>query len=110
MNTLLTEAGFPSILTFENRFQAMTSLCLHSVFLSRKAELDQFMARLGPVLNLIRKNPQLAKPIPVADKVKPPSAEEFLVEDKDVDNMHIDFFKQYICTECKSMFHFQKKI
>ena len=89
MSTLLTEASFPSLLTFENHFQAMTSLCLHSVFLSRKAELGQFMAGLGPVLNLICKHLHLAEPILVADKVKPPSAEEFLalVEYEDVDNM-----------------------
>jgi hypothetical protein len=45
-NTLLVEAGFPYLFTFENRFQAMASLCLHSVWLSRKAELDQLMSGL----------------------------------------------------------------
>ena len=99
---MLTESGFPNMLTFENRFQAI-SLCLHSVFLSRKAELDQFMAGLGPLLNLIRKHPHLEEPLFVAGIAKPPTADQFLaiVEYEDVDGMHIDFFKQYVCTECK---------
>ena len=81
----------------------MTSLCLHSVFLSRKAELDQFMSGLGPVLDLIRKYPHLGEPLLVAGIAKPPTANEFLeiVEYEDVDDMHVDFFKQYVCTECK---------
>ena len=100
---MLTESGFPNILTFANRFQAMTSLCLHSIFLSRKAELDQFMAGLGPVLNLIRQHPQLAEPLLGAGIAKPPTADEFLamVEYEDVDDMHINFFKEYVRTECK---------
>ena len=103
---MLTESGFPNILTFENRFQAMTSLCLHSVFLSRKAELDQFMAGLGPVLDLVRKHPHLGEPLPVTGIAKPPNADEFLaiVEHEDVDDVHIDFFEQYVCTELKYSF------
>ncbi len=37
MQQLLIESGFPHPLTLENRFQAMMSLCLHSVVLSHKA-------------------------------------------------------------------------
>jgi hypothetical protein len=61
------------------------------------------MAGLGPVLNLIRQHPQLAEPLLVAGIAKPPTADEFLamVEYEDVDDMHINFFKEYVRTECK---------
>ena len=89
LSTLLVEAGFPHILTIDNRFQAMTSLCLHSVFLSRKAELDQFMSGLGPLIKLVRQHPDQAEPIFVAGYSKTVSAEDILplVDYEDVDSM-----------------------
>ena len=66
LSTLLVEAALPHVLTIDNRSQAMTSLCLHSVFLSRKAELDQFMSRLGPLIKLVQQHPDQAEPIFVA--------------------------------------------
>ena len=53
VQTLLIESGYPHCLNIENRFQAMTSLCLHGVLLSRKAELDQFL--LGALLSILEK-------------------------------------------------------
>ena len=35
VQTLLIESGFPHCLNIENRFQAMTSLCLHGVHVKR---------------------------------------------------------------------------
>jgi hypothetical protein len=52
------ETGFPHFLTLENRFQAMTSLCLHGILLSRKAELDQFVLGLGPLVDIIKQHPK----------------------------------------------------
>jgi hypothetical protein len=100
IRSLLVEAGFPYLLTFENRFQAMASLCLHSVLLSRKAELDQFMSGLGPLINLICKHPDQTEPLLVAGQAKSPSAEDLLslVEYEEVDEVRKDFFKQYVCT------------
>ena len=60
---LLIEAGLPHILTFENRFQAILTLCLHSVILLRKAELDQFISGLDPLINIMCKYPDLAAPL-----------------------------------------------
>ena len=98
---LLTEAGFPHLLSFENRFQAMTSLCLHAVFLSRKAELDQFMSGLGPLVNVIHEHPTIAEPLLVAGHGKPPTADDLLslITYENVDDEHKEFFKQYISTE-----------
>ena len=94
------EAGFPHILTIENRHH---SLCLHSVFLSRKAELDQFMAGLGPLINLVREHPDQAEPLFVVGYSKSLSADDILslVEYEDVDTMHKEFFNHYVCTECE---------
>ena len=100
---LLIEAGFPHILTFENRFQAIMALCLHSVILSRKAELDQFISGLGPLINIVRKHPDLAAPLFVAGCATPPTSEEVLslVKYEDVDDKHKEFFQKYVREECK---------
>ena len=77
------------------------ALCLHSVILSRKAELD-------PLINIVRKHPDLAKPLFVAGRVKPPTAEEILslVEYENVDDKHKEFFQKYVRAECKYTFLF----
>ena len=100
---LLIEAGFPHILTFENRFEAIMALCLHSVILSRKAELDQFISGLGPLINIVRKHPDLAAPLFVAGCATPPTSEEVLslVKYEDVDDKHKEFFQKYVREECK---------
>ena len=103
---LLIEAGFPHILTFENRFQAIIALCLHSVILLRKAELDQFISGLGPLISIVRKYPDLAAPLFVAGRATPPTAEEVLslVRYEDVDDKHKEFFQKYVREECKYTF------
>ena len=105
---LLIEAGFPNVLTYENRFQAIMSLCLHSVLLSRKAELDQFISGLGPLISIVRKHPDLAAPLFLAGSAKPPSAEEVLsiVEYENVDDKYKEFFQNYVKAECKYSFSF----
>ena len=47
VQTLLADAGFPQVLSMCNKLEAITALCVHSVILSRKAELDQFALGLG---------------------------------------------------------------
>ena len=103
LQALLTEAGFPHVLTFENRLQAMTALCLHSVFLTRKAELDQFRTGLGPIVDIICKHPNNAKPLLQAGHNKPLTANEILplVKFDDIDEKHKEFFQEYLRTECK---------
>ena len=90
---LLIEAGFPHILTFENRFQAILALCLHSAIRLRKAELDQFISGLGPLINIVRKYPDLAVPLFMAGHARPPTAEQVfsLVKYEDVDDKHKEF-------------------
>ena len=63
VQTLLAEAGFPKVLSVSNKLEAITALCVHSVILSRKAELDQFAVGLGlgPVLGLAKKYPDVLK-------------------------------------------------
>ena len=87
---LLIEAGFPHVSTFENRFQAIMALCLHSVILSRKAELGQFISGLGPLIKIVRKHPDLAEPLFVTGHATSPTAEEILslVRYEDVDDKH----------------------
>ena len=103
---LLIEAGFPHILTFENRFQAIIALCLHSVILLRKAELGQFISGLGPLINIVRKYSDLAAPLFVAGRATPPTAEEVLslVRYEEVDDKHKEFFQKYVREECKYTF------
>ena len=61
VQTLLAEAGFPQVLSVSNKLEAITALCVHSVILSRKAELDQFAVGLGPVLGVAMKYPDMMK-------------------------------------------------
>ena len=72
------ETGFPHFLSLDNRFQAMTSLCLHGIILSRKAELDQFVCGLGPLVDVIRQHPKKMEPLFLAGGKNPVTAEEFL--------------------------------
>ena len=103
---LLIEAGFPHILTYENRFQAIVALCFHSVILSRKAELDQFISGLGPLINIVRNYPDLAAPLFMTGHATPITAEEVLslVEYEDVDDKHKEFFQKYVREESKYTF------
>ena len=103
LQTLLIEAGFPYALTYENRFQAVASLSLHSVFLSRKAELDQFVSGLGRITNLISCHTEKAKSLLESGSAKPLTAEDLmsLVEFEDVDDLRKDFFNRYVLTERK---------
>ncbi|XP_028413666.1 G2/M phase-specific E3 ubiquitin-protein ligase-like [Dendronephthya gigantea] len=95
---LLVETGFPHALSLENRFQAMTSLCLHGIILSRKAELDQFVCGMGPLVDIIKKHPKEIEPLFLAGTKKPLSAEEFLslVEYEDVNDEVKQHFIRYV--------------
>ena len=44
----------------------MTSFCLHGIILSRKAELDQFVSGLGPLVDVIKQHPKKMEPLLVA--------------------------------------------
>jgi hypothetical protein len=79
----------------------MTSLSLHSVFLSRKAELDQFFSDLGPIKKLISDHPEKTKPLLLSGYSKPLAAGDVmsLVEFEDVDDIHKEFFNHYVLTE-----------
>ena len=49
-----------------NKLEAITSLCVHSVVVSRKAAVDQLACGLKPLLELAKKDPEMLKPIFVA--------------------------------------------
>ena len=92
------ETGFPHFLSIENRFQAMTSLCLHGIILSRKAELDQFMSGMGPLVDIIKQHPKKMEPLFLASSSKPPSPEDFLslVQYEDVNDSLKQYFLCYV--------------
>ena len=69
---LLIESGFPHSLSLENRFQAIASLVLHAVIFSRKAEVDQFIEGLGPLLQKIKDHPEKCEPLFVVGACEPP--------------------------------------
>lgn len=91
LQQLLIESGFPHALTFENRFQAMT----------RKAELDQFLIGLGPLVESIRQYPDVMEPLFVAACAKPPTADDLLslVEFECVDDDLKQYFTRYVRAE-----------
>ena len=95
---LLVESGFPHFLSLENRFQAMTSLVLHAVILSRKAEVDQFMEGLGPLLQIIKNHPEKFEPLFVAGACEPPLSEDLfsIVDYDDVDERMKEYFTHYV--------------
>jgi hypothetical protein len=97
---LLIEAGFSHRLSMENFFQAIISLCLHSVLLSRKAELDQFVRGLGPLLTIIKEHPEKAECLLLVGNTNPPTSQELLSVMKfvDVQPNIIELFKQYLAT------------
>jgi hypothetical protein len=101
VQTLLIESGFPHCLNIENRFQAMTSLCLHGVLLSRKAELDQFLIGLGPLVECIRKYPNIMEPLFLAGHAKPPTPDDLLsiIEYESVGDEIKEFFTRYVQAE-----------
>ena len=101
---LLIESGFPHSLTVDNRFHAMMSLGLHAVILSRKAELDQFLLGLSPLVESIRKHPDLMEPLFVAGSSKPTTADdlELLIEFDGVDDNIKEYFSRYIRLEGNS--------
>ena len=94
----LIESGFPHSLSLENRFQAMTSLVLHAVILSRKAEVDQFIEGLGPLLQKIKDHPEKFEPLFVAGACEPPLSKDLfsIVEYDDVDKRIREYFTRYI--------------
>ncbi len=99
---LLIEFGFPHTLTLENRFQAMMSLCLHGgVLLSRKAELDQFLLGLGPLVDSIRKYPDVFEPLFVSSGAKPPTGDDLLslIDYENVDDEIKQYFIRYVHSE-----------
>jgi hypothetical protein len=95
---LLVESGFPHFLSLENRFQAMTSLVLHAVILSRKAEVDQLMEGLGPLLQRIKNHPEKFEPLFVAGACEPPLSEDLfsIVDYDDVDERMKEYFTRYV--------------
>jgi hypothetical protein len=91
----------------ENRHQAVFSLCLHSVIPSRKAELDQFIVGLGPIIESVRRYPEVMKSVFVGGEAKPPTAKEFmdLVVFENVDGLLQEFLQQYLVTEGKRLLY-----
>jgi hypothetical protein len=98
---LLIESGFPHTLTLENRFQAMMSLCLHGVLLSCKAELDQFLLGLGPLVDNIRKYPDVFELLFVSSGAKPPTGDDLLslIDYENVDDEIKQYFIRYVHSE-----------
>ena len=98
---LLIESGFPHLLTLNNRVQAMMSLCIHGVILSRKAKLDQFLLGLSPLVESIRKHPDLMEPLFVAGSSKPTTADNLnlLIEFDGIDDNVKYYFAHYIRLE-----------
>ena len=91
----------------DNFFQAIMSLCLHSVLLSRKAELDQFIYRLGPLHAVITKYPTKAECLFVTGNEKPPTADELLslMVFEGVQPNIVNFFNEYLKTSQGDFFH-----
>lgn len=79
----------------------MMSLGLHGVILSRKAELHQFLFGLSPVVESIRKHPDLMESLFVAGSSKPTNADHLnlLIEFDGVDDNIKDYFARYIRLE-----------
>ena len=101
VQTLLAEAGFPQVLSVSNKLEAITALCVHSVILSRKAELDQFAVGLGPVLGVAMKYPDMMKSMfvscsePASLSVTPAAFKDLLVFE-DVHDKVKEYFLEYI--------------
>ena len=99
VQTLLAEAGFPQVLSVSNKLEAITASCVHSVILSRKAELDQFAVGLGPVLVVAMKYPDMMKsmfvscPEPASLSVTPAAFKDLLVFE-DVQDKVKEYFLQ----------------
>ena len=77
----------------------MTSLVFHSVLLSQKAEVDQFIQGL----NGIRNHPEVLEPLFVACASKPPTSEDLfsVLEFDCVDERIKEYFTRYVCAEGK---------
>ncbi|CAB3994643.1 Hypothetical predicted protein [Paramuricea clavata] len=74
------------------------SLVLHAVILSRKAEVDQFMEGLGPLLWKIKNHPEKFEPLFVAGACEPPLSEDLfsIVDYDDVDERMKEYFTRYV--------------
>lgn len=109
----LVDAGFTKALTVENKGEAMMTVMLHCVILSRKAELDQFSDGLGPLLTKIRSNADICKPLLVQSiddtKVTAEKLKSLLVFEKLTEPLQqflIDYIEMkgklilFCCIEC----------
>ena len=111
VQTLLAEAGFPKVLSVSNRLEAITALCVHSVILSRKAELDQFAVGLGPVLGLAKKYPDVLKSLfvncsePGSASVTPAEFKGLLVFEGLQDKVK-EYFLEYIDREGRTYYRY----
>jgi hypothetical protein len=78
--------------------EQMTSFCLHGILLSRKAELDQFVLGLGPLVDIIKQHPKTMEPLFLAGSEKLLTAEEFLslVEYDNVNDSLKQHFIRYV--------------
>jgi hypothetical protein len=74
----LTTAGYTHQLTSNNKADAMLKILRQDVLLSRKAELDQLAEGLGPVLEIIQRNPDVMRPYYTSTIIQPLTAESFL--------------------------------
>ena len=104
VQTLLADAGFSQVPSMCNKIEAVTTLCEHSVILSRKAELDQFALGLGPVLGLAKKYPDVMKSLlvsclePASASVTPAAFKSLLVFEE-VQEKVKEYFPEYIDKE-----------
>ena len=63
VQSLLVDSGYTKVLHMVNKLEAITTLCVHSVILSRKGAIDQFAIGLKPLLELLKENPEFMKQI-----------------------------------------------
>jgi hypothetical protein len=96
-----------------NKLEAITSLCVHSVVVSRKAAVDQLACGLKPLLELSKKDPEMLKPIFVAgaSSLELNSATfKSLLHFEDVELNVMNMFLKYIDTESKCSLPIQLKM
>ncbi|CAB3995635.1 Hypothetical predicted protein [Paramuricea clavata] len=91
---------FDEVFSLLNLIGALSSLFAipASVILSRKAEVDQFMEGLGPLLQRIKNHPEKFEPLFVAGACKPPLSEDLfsIVDYDDVDERMKEYFTRYV--------------
>ena len=94
----LVETGFTKMLSKTNKYEAISSIMLNSVILSRKAELDQFIEGLGPVIREAHYHSEIFKPLFVhsEDQVLSPELFQSLLLDRSLDPTMKGYFHKFI--------------